>query len=100
MKKWSKTEKFTIKPGELEVTLPDFVVEYDGAAHGIEINLSGNSIGATVKYGTESGACTAQNSPTFIEAGDHRIYFEVSKVNYNTLKSSTILRINQKKKEK
>lgn len=61
---------------------------YDGAEHGISITLSGTSEGAAVKYGTSKDNCSLGVSPTYTDAGEYVVFYEIAKDDYKTEKSS------------
>lgn len=66
-----------------DVTLP-----YDGAAHGIKVNVSAPTTGYTVTYGTEAGHCTLATSPTQTVVGSLTVYYKVSANGYTALEGS------------
>ncbi len=78
--------------GLLSITASDYVGEYDGKAHGITVTSSG----ATIKYGVEEGTYNLEESPTYIDAGTYKIYYEVSKDGYKTVTGSKTVTINKK----
>ena len=49
------TATWTIVPGDMTVTAEDVVVGYDGAPHGITVNVTKPVSGATLMYGTKLG---------------------------------------------
>ncbi|MBP5345525.1 MAG: leucine-rich repeat domain-containing protein [Bacteroidales bacterium] len=66
-----------------DVTLP-----YDGAAHGIQVNVSAPTTGYTVTYGTEAGHYTLTTSPTQTVVGSLTVYYKVSAAGYTDLEGS------------
>ena len=66
-----------------DVTLP-----YDGAAHGIQVNVSAPTTGYTVTYGTEAGHCTLATSPTQTVVGSLTVYYKASANGYADLEGS------------
>lgn len=78
--------KYTITQTDLTVTATGYTGVYDGAAHGITVDVG--SSGATVYYAAE--ALTAENyttagsttAPTYTGAGEYTVYFYVVSKNY------------------
>lgn len=66
-----------------DVTLP-----YDGAAHGIKVNVSAPTTDYTVTYGTEAGHYTLATSPTQTVVGSLTVYYKVSAAGYTDLEGS------------
>lgn len=79
--------KYTITKTGLTVTATGYTGAYDGAAHGITVDVG--SSGATVYYATE--ALTAENyatagsttNPSYTDAGEYTVYFYVVSGNYD-----------------
>ena len=57
---------------------------YDGSEHGITVILSG----ATIKYGTSEGSYTLDESPTYIDAGEYTVYYQITKTGFKTITGS------------
>lgn len=70
------------------ITVDGYEGSYDGVEHGISITLSGTSEGAAVKYGTSADNCSSGDSPTFTDAGEYVVYYEIAKDGYKTEKGS------------
>lgn len=70
------------------ITVDGYEGSYDGAEHGISITLSGTSEGAAVKYGTSVDNCSLGVSPTYTDAGEYVVYYEIAKDGYKTEKGS------------
>ena len=70
------------------ITVDGYEGSYDGAEHGISIKLSGTSEGAAVKYGTSKDNCSLGVSPTYTDAGEYVVYYEIAKDGYKTEKGS------------
>lgn len=70
------------------ITVDGYEGSYDGAEHGISITLSGTSVGAAVKYGTSVDNCSLGVSPTYTDAGEYVVYYEIAKDGYKTEKGS------------
>ena len=88
---------FTINRSDINVTVDDEIEEvtYDGEPH----SISGNQItvdvtGVTYRYSTELNGTYTSEKKTFIAAGDHITYVEISKEGYNTEIVPVTLRIN------
>ncbi len=73
----------TITAQANDVTLP-----YDGAAHGIKVNVSAPTTGYTVTYGTEAEHYTLATSPTQTVVGSLTVYYKVSAAGYTDLEGS------------
>ncbi len=78
---------FTITKTDLAVTAAGYTGSYDGAAHGITVDVG--SSGATVYYAATE--LTAENyatagsttAPTYTDAGENTVYFYVVSGNYD-----------------
>lgn len=75
------TIDFTILPAAMaDVTGEGWSGVYDGEPHSITVNAPE---GATVKYKkTEAGDYTLTANPTYSDAGDYTVYYQVTKDNY------------------
>ena len=79
--------KYTITKTGLTVNATGYTGAYDGAAHGITVDVG--SSGATVYYAeTELTAANyntagSTTAPTYTDAGDYTVYFYVVTSNYN-----------------
>ena len=94
----SATTTVTLKvnPGSMTegITVTPYNAAYDGSAHGITVALSGVAEGATVKYRTaETGEYDLTGCPTYTDAGEYTIYYQVTKTNYTTVESSATVTI-------
>ncbi|MBQ9721444.1 MAG: InlB B-repeat-containing protein [Oscillospiraceae bacterium] len=93
--------KYTITTTGLTVNATGYTGAYDGAAHGISVDVG--SSGATVYYAAE--ALTAENyatagsttNPTYTDAGEYTVYFYVVSGNYDpdTISGSKTVSINK-----
>ncbi len=90
----TKTASYKLGVGSavMEVTATGYEGTYDGKAYGITVEAPE---GATVKYGVESGTYDKTESPTFSEAGVHRVYYEVTKPNFTAVTGSQTVTINK-----
>ena len=73
----------------------DVSVPYDGAAHGIVVNVSAPTAGYTVTYGTEAGQYTLTTSPTQTVVGTKTVYYKVSANGYIDLEGSATITISK-----
>ena len=55
---------------------------YDGTEHGISVALSGDAVGAALKYGTTEGTYELSESPKYKDAGSYTVYYKASKDDY------------------
>ena len=92
----TKDATYTLGVGTatMTVTATDYAGYYDGAAHGITVNVASPS-GATVKYGTMEGTYDKTASPTYTNAGNYTVYYEVTKTGYTTVTGSATVTINK-----
>lgn len=85
----------TVGAGAMEVTDEGFEGDYDGQAHGITVTVITPESGATVKYGTEEGSYTLAESPTYISAGEYKVFYKVEAENYETVYGDCYVIINK-----
>ena len=69
---------------------------YDGNAHGIEINVSKPYGTAVKRYGLAENSCTLETSPTFKDAGNYTVYYQISAEGYKTVTGSETISISQR----
>ncbi len=81
------------------ITVEGYEGSYDGTEHGISIKLSGTSEGAAVKYGTSKDNCSLGVSPTYTDAGEYVVYYEIAKDDYKTEKGSAKVVIHKAEQE-
>ncbi len=81
------------------ITVDGYEGSYDGTEHGISIKLSGTSEGAAVKYGTSKDNCSLGVSPTYTDAGEYVVYYEIAKDDYKTEKGSAKVVIHKAEQE-
>ena len=86
----SGTKTFTIGKAEITVSAADVNTAYDGAAHGITVNVTAPASGYTIKYGTTEGTYDKTASPTITNVADSplTVYYQVTADNYETLTGS------------
>ena len=66
---------------------------YDGAAHTISVAIPE---GAAIMYGSEQGNCDNAAAPSYTNAGEYTVYYQVTKANYNTVTGSAKVNISKK----
>ena len=88
------TATFTIgvNTAAIAVSAEGFTGTYDGASHTITVTVS-EPEGTTVKYGTTAGEYTLDAAPTYTDAGEYTIYYQVTKANYTTVENSAVVSI-------
>ena len=79
----------------ITATAADVNVTYDGAAHGITPVVTVPANNYTIKYGTSYGGCSSSSSPTYINAGDYTVYYQVSAEHYSTFIGSATVSISK-----
>ena len=91
----TKSVSFTLGVGTatLSVTAKGYNDVYDGAAHGITVTATS---GATIKYGTTEGNYDKTFSPTYTDAGNYKVYYQVTKDGYTTFTGSATVVISKK----
>ena len=85
--------KITLTIKEMTVSAENVSVTYDGQPHGITVNVTDPTSGATVKYGTVSGTYDLDASPTQTEVGTKTVYYQVTANNYTTKTGSATVTI-------
>ena len=85
--------KFTITAATIDMTVTPYAETYDGKSHTIVVSVPSD---ATVKYGTTEGTYNMSEAPSYIDAGDYTIYYQVEKANYATVTSSAQVTIKKK----
>lgn len=88
---WEITDKLMI------VSASDVSVTYDGQPHGITVNVTDPTGGATIKYGESADSYTLDTSPTITNVSESGkvVYFQVTAENYMTYASSATITINK-----
>ena len=81
---------FQIEPISMTVTAADKTVTYDGAAHSVTVT---GPQGATVRYGTKSGTYDLTEAPTYKNAGEYTVYYQVTKKDHKTVEGSVKLTV-------
>ena len=76
----------------MDVSASGFSGTYDGQPHGISVTVN-SPTGAVVKYGTTEGFYDLDDSPTYTDAGDYTVYYQVTKDKYTTVTGSAEVKI-------
>ena len=84
------TTTFTITAATMNVTAEGHSGTYDGKAHGITVTAPE---GAKVRYGTQEGTYNLTDLPTYTNAGNYTVYYQVSMDNYTTTTGSATVEI-------
>ena len=69
-----------------------FSGEYDGEAHGITVDVTAPTTGATVMYGVAEGTYNLASSPTYT-TGTNTVYYQITATGYNTVTGSATVSI-------
>jgi len=90
----TKEASYTLGVGTATMTVSaeGYTGFYDGSAHGITVTAP---TGATIKYGTAAGTYDKTASPTYTDAGNYTVYYEVTKTGYTTVTGSATVTINK-----
>ena len=80
----SATATWEISGKPMTVTAPNVTATYDGAAHGISVQVTDPASGYTIRYGDSAASCTQAVSPTITNVSDSpkTVYFKVTADNY------------------
>ena len=88
----TKTASYTLNVATdaMEVSATGYDGTYDGQAHTITVNAPQ---GATVMYGTTEGTYNLQAAPTYTDAGNYTVYYQVTMKNFTTVTGSKTVTI-------
>lgn len=78
----------------IDVSAIGFDGPYDEKAHGISVTVN-SPTGAVVKYGQTDGIYDLDDSPTYTDAGDYTVYYQVTKDKYTTVTGSAEVKISK-----
>ena len=78
----------------MDVSASGFSGTYDGQPHGISVTVN-SPTGAVVKYGQTDGIYDLDDSPTYTDAGDYTVYYQVTKDKYTTVTGSAEVKISK-----
>ncbi|MBE6267241.1 MAG: hypothetical protein E7102_12390 [Prevotella ruminicola] len=84
------TATFTITAATMTVTAAGYKGTYDNKTHGITVTAPE---GAKVRYGTQEGTYNLTDLPTYTNAGNYTVYYQVSMDNYTTTTGSATVEI-------
>lgn len=84
---------FEVK-GEISHSVVGYEGVYDGLEHTVVLNQPSPS-DVVIKYGESSDNIILDVCPTFIDAGKHVVYYEISKENYHTVTGSATVNISK-----
>lgn len=76
----------------IPVTTAGYYGEYDGNAHGITVTAPAD---ATVKYGEAAGVYNLDASPTYVDAGNYTVFYQVTKTGFATVTGSETVAISK-----
>lgn len=91
-----KSANLAITKDEMNVTFSDYNGVYDGAAHGITVNVLKPLTGYTIEYGTEAGTYDLDEMPTLTDVGTMTVYYKVTESNYFAYEGSNKITITPK----
>jgi uncharacterized repeat protein (TIGR02543 family) len=80
----SANQTFNIAKANIEYEAEGYVGVRDSERHGITVNVTAPA-GAVVKYGTAKGTYDLDESPTYKDAGDYTVYYQITADNYSTV---------------
>ena len=86
------TATFTITAATMTVTAEGYKGTYDNKTHGITVTAPE---GAKVRYGTQEGTYNLTELPTYTNAGNYTVYYQVSMDNYTTTTGSATVEISK-----
>ncbi len=87
----SNPVKLNIPPATIRVEATPYEGVYDGKVHTIGMSYEPNY--ATIKYGTVEGTYDLDAPPTYTDAGEYTIYYQVTAEDYEDVTGSTTVKI-------
>ena len=81
-----------VNSAAITVSAEGFTGTYDSKSHTITVTVT-EPEGTTVKYGTTAGEYILDAAPTYTDAGEYTIYYQVTKANYTTVENSAVVSI-------
>ena len=75
-----------------KVTVAAYDGVYDGEPHSMTVSVEDPSMEHEIKYGLEEGTYDLSEAPSYIENGEHRVYYKVTS-KLNSVKGSVVIRI-------
>lgn len=90
------TEVFPPSTKSMSVSVSSKDVTYNGSSHSIGITVSDPSSGYSIKYRESStGSYNLTTNPSYTNAGNYTVYFEITKSGYNTYTGSGTVKISK-----
>ena len=92
---YPSAKKITLKTPYMKVndTQPDCF--YDGNSHSPVISMEEPTTGYTIKFGEEYGVCNDDEAPSFTDAGEYTVYYQITADGYMTKNDSISFVIQQ-----
>lgn len=78
-----------INYNDINVTEVDYIGNYDGLPHSIDVNVNNIGDGFVITYSTTKTGTYTTTKPVFINAGTYNVYYKVSKEGYTTYECDT-----------
>lgn len=91
------SEPVELKP-PVQASAEDVEVTYDGKPHSISVNITGDTEGVTVKYGSRADDCTKESGDlaiTNVSDSPREIFYKVSKPGCLSASGSATVKINK-----
>lgn len=85
---------FTIKDGTIEASSTGYDGVYDGQPHSITVTVA-KPQGTTIEYRTSENDEWSTTNPTFTNAGDYTVYWQVTKIGYTPATGSDNVQIDK-----
>ena len=73
---------------ESDVTVSDFIGDYDGNPHMIDVSLTGEAKGASVFYSLSASSYGSLEGPSIIDEGEYTVYYRVVQYGYEEVTGS------------
>ena len=92
----SLNEVFPSEDKDMSVSVTSYNGTYNGTNRSITVNVTSPSSGYTIKYRTtSSGSYNLTTNPTYQDAGDYTVYFQVTASGYKTYTGSGTVKISK-----
>lgn len=93
---WNGTFNFAVKinTNSMKINSSNYVGTYDGNSHTGSLSVSSPS-NATIKYGTSNGIYNLSTIPSYVDAGNYTIYYQISASDYTTKTGTLSITINK-----
>ena len=90
------TEVFPSSDKDMSVSVTNYQGTYDNANHSINVKVNTPSSGYTIKYRTSSsGSYNLTSNPSYKDAGNYTVYFQVTASGYNSYSGSGTVKISK-----